>query len=104
MERKKYYVNVGTHEISQVQVGNNNDFTIYATDDEVYLLRQKLDEMHHDDIHAFWRAHVPIKPYHNDEENDAYDEDIISAFAMIRDLGDDKTKEHIESMEILDLE
>ncbi|WP_077625006.1 hydrolase [Sediminibacillus massiliensis] len=101
MEKKKYYVNVGTQEISQLQAGNNKDFTIFATEDEVFQLREHLTEMYNSDVRGFWRSHVPIDPYHNDSPNDDYDEGIIEAFRMLHELGDEKTKAHIDSMQIL---
>ncbi|SDM12549.1 hydrolase [Sediminibacillus halophilus] len=100
MEKKRYFVNIGTLEISQVQSGNNNDFTIIATDEEVFQLREIFDEMYNSDITAFFRTHLPI-PYHKDSANDRYDTGIVSAFQMLHDLGDEKTKSHINSMHIL---
>ncbi|MRH44788.1 hydrolase [Aquibacillus halophilus] len=102
MEKKKYFVNIGTQEISQIEVGNNKDFTIHATDEEVFQLREKLTEMYDSDMVSFWRAHVPFVQYHNDESNDEYDDGIKKVFQMIHDLGDESTMEHIESMGVLD--
>src|SRR5690625_6005323 len=76
MEKEKYYVSLASGEISRIRFGNNDDFTIQATADEVRLLRAKLDNMHASEIGSFWRAHVPIKPYHNDQANDDYDREI----------------------------
>ncbi|MCT2535843.1 hydrolase [Aquibacillus koreensis] len=102
MEKKKYFVNIGTLEISQMEYGNNKDFTIYATGEEVYHLREIMNEMYDSDMRGFWRAHVPYVPYHNDKSNDTYDDGIVEAFQMIHDLGDETTKEHIETMGVLD--
>ncbi|SFA91860.1 hypothetical protein SAMN04488072_103262 [Lentibacillus halodurans] len=99
--KKKFYINLGTQEISQIEYDNNNEFVIYATEDEVRLLRQRLDGMHTSDIHAFFRAHVPIMPYHNDKSNDDYDTGITDAFQMIYELGNEETKKHIENMGVL---
>lgn len=102
MEKTKYYVNIATQVISQIQSDENNNFIIFATGEEVFQLRQMLTEMHDADMGAFWRAHVPYVSYHNDQPNDQYDEGLVAAFQMIHDLGDEKTKEHIESMGILE--
>lgn len=102
MEKKKYYVEIGSGEISQIQYHNNDSFTIYATDEEVALLRSKLANMHDASYNSFWRAHVPIMPYHNDKSNDSYDSEMVEAYQMLHDLGDDTTKNHIESIGILD--
>ena len=104
MERKKYFVSVASGEISQVQFGNNDDFTIYATDAEVRDLRAKMNVMHNAEIKSFWRAHVPIMPYHHDKANDQYNAGIQEAFQMIYHLGDEQTKSDMKDMGILGAE
>lgn len=101
MERKKYYVNIGEGEISQMKFHNNAEYTIYATSDEVRLLRAKFDNMHNASVDSYWRSHVPIVPYHNDSANDKYDENLINVFQMLYDLGDDTAKKHIDEIGIL---
>ncbi|WP_404453779.1 hydrolase [Virgibacillus necropolis] len=101
MEKKKFYVNMGTQEVSQIKYGNNQDFIIHATEEEVILLREKLNDMDQANTRAFFRAHVPIMSYHNDKSNDDYDGGMTGAYQMLYDLGDEEAKEHIESMGIL---
>lgn len=101
MEKKTYYVNVGTGEISQIKYGNNHHFTIQATQDDVQLLRGKLNQMDDGNMSAYGRAHVPILAYHHDEGNDIYDEGLTEAFKMIYQLGDEEAKQHIDDMGIL---
>jgi len=101
MEKEKYYVSLASGEISQIRFGNNDDFTIQATADEVRLLRAKFDNMHDSEMGSFWRAHVPIMPYHNDQANDDYDREITEAFQMLFDLGNEETRTHITQMGIL---
>lgn len=101
MEKKKFYVNMGTQEISQIKYGNNQDFIIHATEQDVVLLREKLNDMDQANTRAFFRAHVPIMPYHNDKSNDDYDNGMTGAYQILYDLGDEQTKEHIESMGVL---
>ncbi|MFD1851184.1 hydrolase [Oceanobacillus bengalensis] len=101
MEKSRYYINIGTGEISQEKYDNNDDFVVHATETEIGELRRIINHMQSADIGTFFRAHVPIVEYHNDSSNDAYDENLIVAFQMIHDLGDEKTQKHIESMGIL---
>lgn len=101
MNKKKYYVSISSGEISQVKVGNNDEYIIYATDDEVKMLRAKLTNMYDADFDSFWRAHVPIMPYHNDKGNQRYDEGLTEVFQMIYDLGDEQAKSHIEEIGVL---
>jgi len=101
MEKKKYYVNIGDGEISQIKYQNNDQYTIYATEEDVRLLREKFRNMHDSSFAAYLRAHVPIVPYHNDKPNDVYDENLTETFQMLYDLGDDQAKQHIKELGVL---
>jgi hypothetical protein len=101
MEKKTYYIEIGSGEISQVKYQNNHSFTIQATEEEIAMLRTKLNNMDSASMQGFWRAHVPIVPYHNDKANDAYDKGLVDVYQMLYELGDDTTKSHIESIGIL---
>ncbi|KGX89510.1 hydrolase [Pontibacillus halophilus JSM 076056 = DSM 19796] len=99
MEKKHtFYINLGTREISQVHEGNNDVFTIEATMEEMFRLRQVLDEAYNADGRAFLRAHIPYKHYSEDPENDDYDNSLRMAYRMLYDLGDEDTKAFIHSI------
>ncbi|MFG6148203.1 hydrolase [Halobacillus sp. B23F22_1] len=102
MNKRPYYVNIGTREISINHDANNDDFIIHADEEDLLLLREVFDEMYNSDTRSFFRAHVPFDPYHRDQSNDEFDEGMKSAFRMIYDLGDEKTKQHISSMGVLE--
>ncbi|WP_067725651.1 hydrolase [Oceanobacillus damuensis] len=101
MEKEKYYVNIGTGEISQMEYQNNDEFVIYASMEDIALLRSKMENMHGASFDSFIRAHIPIVPYHNDTANDEYDDNLTEAYRMVYELGDNQTKAHIKSMGIL---
>ncbi|WHX26911.1 hydrolase [Virgibacillus halodenitrificans] len=101
MEKKKYYVNVGSGEISQVKYDNNEEFVIHATDDEIIFLREKFNNMNDAGVRTFFRAHVPIMSYHNDQSNDSYDAGLQEAYQLLYELGDEQAKAHIKEMGIL---
>src|SRR5690625_1907659 len=101
MERKKYYVNFQSREISQIKHENNDAFTIHATEQEIQLLRKTLDNVHDSEVDTFWRAHVPIMPYHNDPSNDRYDKSLTEAFEKIHELGDENTRAFVEESGVL---
>ncbi|SET33205.1 hypothetical protein SAMN05216389_10919 [Oceanobacillus limi] len=101
MDKKKYYVSLQAQEISQIEYSNNDEFVVYATEEEIEELRSKMDQMEDAALGTFIRSHVPIKPYHEDESNDKYDAGITDAYQMLYDLGDTNTKAHIESIGIL---
>ncbi|WP_226580098.1 hydrolase [Halobacillus litoralis] len=102
MDRDKYYINMGTREISLNHDANNDDFVIYATSDEVITLREVFNALEEADNRSFYRAHIPFMPYHQDQDNDDTDADMKKAFQQIYDLGDDTTKHHIAEMGVLD--
>jgi len=101
MERQKYFISVGEGEISKIPYHNNDHFVIFANEEEIGLLRSKFENLHESSFDSFLRAHVPFIPYHNDEENDMYDNNLTETYQMLYDLGDEKTKKHVQSMGIL---
>lgn len=100
MENKKrtFYINLGSQEISQIRDGNNDVFTIQATEEEMFRLRQVLNEVFSADERSFWRSHIPFRHYSEDSQNDDYDYSMREAYKMIYELGDDETKEFIKSI------
>lgn len=101
MERKKWFVNMQSREISGTKYGNSNCFTIYANDEEIGELRRIMDHMYDADQASFIRAHIPFVPYHNDEATATFDEKYRQALEMLYQLGNDETKAHIESTGML---
>ncbi|HLS35472.1 MAG TPA: hydrolase [Bacillota bacterium] len=97
----KYYIHMQSREISKTPYGNSNYLTIHATEKDIEQLRSIMDNITDADNMSFIRSHVPIVPYHKDSANDDYDEQFSKALKMIYDLGTDETKQHIESMGVL---
>jgi hypothetical protein len=100
-QKKTYYIDVGTGEISQSATSSTYSFIIQANDEEITELRELFDQNYSTEWKNFFRAHVPYLEYHYDRENDAYDNTIQQVYGMIHKLGDDEAKRHIESMNIL---
>lgn len=103
--KKTYYVSLESGEISQVKSASSWEYKIEATDEEILQLRQLFNENYSNEIGTFLRAHVPFVEYHNDSSNDKYDQNMLKAYKMIYDLGDDEAKSFIRSQNIIaDLE
>lgn len=100
-EKRTYYINIGSGEISQSATASTWNYRIEATDDEIYQLRSFFEDNYNTEWANFFRAHVPFLEYHHDKENDAYDETMVHVYSLIHKLGDDEAKKHIESMGIL---
>lgn len=101
MEKKPFYINMGSMEISPVKYGNNEELVIYATENEAKELRGKMSKMDDASLRTFFRAHVPFRPYHLDQQNDDYESGMTEAMQIIYDLGSEETRRHIEETGIL---
>ncbi len=102
MEKRKFYVNVESREISELKAGNNDEFIIYGTPEQIIELRECFEDMEHADMGTFWRSHMPFKEYHRDEDNDEFDQCLLKVYKMIHDLGDENAKQHVEQMPFYD--
>lgn len=100
-QKKTYYINVGTCEISRSSTSSTWGFQIQANDEEITELRELFDQNYLTEWKNFFRAHVPYVQYHYNRENDAYDSTIQQVYGMIHKLGDEDARNHIESMNIL---
>jgi hypothetical protein len=102
MDKKTYYVAVGSSEILEPQNMNGNfDFEIIASEEEVDQLQELFEEIDEAEDDTFIRSHIPFRLYHNDKENDAADYYLRQLYSKLHELGTSKTKAHIESMHIL---
>ncbi|WBL14217.1 hydrolase [Sutcliffiella sp. NC1] len=102
MEKKTYYVSLAEGVITQVKTATSWDYEIQANDEEITKLRELFDQNYSSDWQSFWRAHVPYIQYHNDKQNDGYDNGLQLVFKMLYELGDDETKAHIKNEGLLD--
>jgi len=100
-QKKTYYIDVGTGEISRNATSSTWSFKIEADDEEITELRELFNQNYSNEWKNFFRAHVPYVQYHYDRENDDYDSTIQQVYGMIHKLGDEEAKNHIESMNIL---
>jgi hypothetical protein len=100
-QKKTYYINIGTGEISQSATSSTWNYKIEANDEEITVLREYFDQNYSTEWQNFFRAHVPFVEYHYDRENDAYDKTMKEVYRMVYELGDNEAKTHIESMGIL---
>lgn len=99
--RNKYHINISTGAITQDNSDQNAAYTIYANGQEIKEIRNELEKMHDASNASFVRAHIPIMLYHNDPQNDAYDAGLKTLFQLLYELGDEETKQHIQSLDIL---
>jgi hypothetical protein len=100
-EKKVYFIDIASGEISRRSTESPWNFQIEATDDEITGLREVFQQNYEAEWEGFFRAHVPFIEYHYDSVNDVYDQNMMKAYSMIYDLGNLEAKKHIENMGIL---
>lgn len=98
MDKQKYYVSVQSGSIHSNPEEASYEFEVIATPKEIAQLRELFEEHMEVDQAGFIRAHLPGIPYHQDEENDQYDELLQNIYQMVHKLGTQETREHIEQM------
>lgn len=101
-EKKIYYIEIASGMITQSAVDSTWNFKIEATDEEIRKLREYFDRAASSEVGNFIRAHIPFREYHDDPDNDIYDENMKSIYQLIHQLGDSEAKQHIESIGLLD--
>jgi putative cell wall-binding protein len=103
MDKSKYYVSVQAGTILPDKGAAAYEFEIEASHEEINKLRELMDEQTDADNAAYWRAHVPVIPYHYDSENDIYDEYLRNIYQKIYELGTEETKRQMEESNLLAL-
>jgi hypothetical protein len=102
MDKKTYFVAVGSSEILEPQDATGNfEFEIWASEEELDQLQELFEESEEAHDSTFIRAHIPFRLYHNDKENDASDYYLTQIYSKLHELGSAETKTHIESMNVL---
>ncbi|AQT86021.1 hypothetical protein ERICIV_01316 [Paenibacillus larvae subsp. larvae] len=101
VDKKKYYLTVASGDIVENKEDTNYDFEIYASPQELDQLQVLFEELYSADISTHFRALIPFKEYHSDEENDRYDRGLKNIYELVHRLGTKETKETIEHMNIL---
>lgn len=101
-EKKKYYVSVQADTVLPNKGDAAFEFEIEATEEDVNKLQELFENKVDSAESTFLKAHLPTIPYHFDVENDAYDQDLKQIYQFLHQLGTTETKQHIESMHILD--
>lgn len=102
MDKKTYYVTVGTGEILPNRGDAAFEFEIMASEDELDKLEELFEDTAEAELAAATRAVIPFEEYHNDEENDRYDDGLHAIYQMLHQLGTPATKRHIESMNVME--
>jgi hypothetical protein len=102
MDKKTYYVAVGSSEILEPEDATGNfEFEIIASEEEVDQLQELFEDSEDAQDATFIRAHLPFPLQDNDRGNSDADYYLKQIYSKLHELGTYETKAHIESMHIL---
>ncbi|MFC5651935.1 hypothetical protein ACFPYJ_23005 [Paenibacillus solisilvae] len=100
MDKRRYYVSIQSKCIMYNQGDAAYELEIDATEEEVEKLTELFNQWEDAEEKTFFRAQIPIIPYHHDSENDVYDYLLKEIYKAIYQMGTDQTKSHISSMNL----
>lgn len=102
MDKKTFYVAVGSGDIFENKTDAPYEFEIEATEQELSELRGLFDAQQTADWGTFVRSHVPIMLYSIlDQGNEQYDSYMTEIYSKIYELGSPATKYEIERLGLL---
>jgi hypothetical protein len=105
LEKKRYYVTLqaGTTvaEIRDEKGSSTYDFEIEATDVEVEMLRDLLNNCVHGDFMMWMHGHTLWSDM-PDRDNDEYDDNLRAIYQIIYQHGTPKTRQDLEQMGLVD--
>lgn len=102
MDKKTYYINVGTGEVLEDKEALNFEFEISATDEEIDKLQELFEETDNSSQGSYATSWLPWKVYYSNEANQEYDYYLTEVYRTLHKLGSEQTRRHIESMNILE--
>lgn len=102
VDKKTYYINVGTGEVLEDKGALNFEFEISATEEEIDKLQELFEETDNSSQGSYASSWLPWKVYYSNEANQEYDYYLTEVYRTLYKLGSEQTKRHIESMNILE--
>lgn len=100
-ERKSYYVSVQAGQILEDPQAAAYELEVVMNNNEHTKLRELFDELSSmDEADMLHFAHSPFGSASDSEINAGYDELIQLIYKQLYECGTDKTKQHIETMQL----
>lgn len=111
LDKKKYYIAVGSGQILEDKEISSFELEIEATEDEVNQLQELFQLENMEEAPIFLAPHsakdilnigaAAWEPYKETEVHEEYDHHLAAIYRLLHQLGTPETKKHIESMNIL---
>jgi rubrerythrin len=102
MDKKTYYVTVQTGEIMEDSTAFNYDFVINANEEEYDQIKQLFEDTADAELATYSHSFPLSQSTYYNEENSTYDSYLRDIYIKLHELGTTETRQHIETMHILD--
>jgi len=102
MEKRTYYVSVGSGEIVEDPTVTPWDFQVEANEEEIMKLGELLDQASRENMDVVYRITHPIEGGKIRHDLQDYDETLQRIYRMIYDLGNDEAKQFIQNMNVIE--
>ncbi|WP_424768105.1 hypothetical protein [Paenibacillus sp. sgz302251] len=100
--RKPYFVSVQAGQILEDPKAAAYELEVFLNEEEHIKLRELLDELSSmDEAQTFHFAATPFETNDDNQLNAGYDGILQQIYRQLYENGTDKTKQHIESMQLL---
>ena len=98
MSLNKVYVSVTRRKVYIYPDESPWEFEVIANREIIPVFNKLFEQLGSVEASNFWRAHIPIKAYHFDKENDQYDRRLKKVYALIHEFGDEDSRSFIEQL------
>ncbi|WP_391116552.1 transposase [Psychrobacillus sp. L3] len=98
MALNKVYVSVTNKKVFSYPDESPWEFEVVANREIIPVFQKLFEQLSTVEASNFWRAHIPIRLYHEDRENDQYDRRMKKIYALIHEFGDEESKIFIEQL------
>lgn len=98
MPLNKVYISVAHKKVYTYPDESPWEFEVMANREIIPVFYRLFEQLSEVETSNFWRAHIPIRPYHFDKENNQYDRRMKKVYALIHEFGDEESKAFIEQL------
>ncbi|MGG1515564.1 hypothetical protein ABE504_09135 [Paenibacillus oryzisoli] len=99
--KRTYYINVGTGEVLEDPTTLDVQFEIQATEEDIAKLQELLEEVDNTSQNSYGATWFPWQVYYSVPQDQEYDYYLTEVYRAIHRLGNEHTRRHIESMNVL---
>ncbi|QFF99775.1 transposase [Psychrobacillus glaciei] len=98
MSLNKVYVSIVHRKVYIYPDESPWEYEVNANREIIPVFEKLFNQLSSAETSNFWRAHIPIRYYHLDEENDEYDTKLKKLYALIHEFSNEESRSLIEKL------